>query len=248
MTIPKRTVSFSNDETGTDWRLVTAKELAALEARTPQVNTGLMEALLPVVSLMRNVARRGYTRDNERGALINGADRLDLLLANLFAAVEAVPGTTTEDAVPDNAAVVVLTEEEFAALEARKPQVPAEVIEQAREALIDTGRIRVNAVRRREALEDLLAAVEAVPEVATPDFASMTPDDLSLEEVQALRDWLDERGRRRVRELVNEVGTRWSCDLWARDTYGHKIADAEGPTEPAALRALCRKVAAKEAS
>lgn len=112
-------------------------------------------------------------------------------------------------------------------------------------------------VRATEALdgyaseEALLVALKDIVErkhFATPDFAAMDPADLSLEEVQALRDWLDERGRRRVRELVNEVGTRWSCDLWARDTYGHTIADAEGPTEPAALLALCQKVAAEEAS
>jgi hypothetical protein len=139
--------------------------------------------------------------------------------------------------------LVVLTEEEFAALEARKPQVPAEVIEQAREALIDTGRIRVNAVRRREALEDLLAAVEAVPEVAAPDFASMSPDNLSLEEVQALRDWLDERGR-----LYEGRATGEEVLFHAWFGGGGAVGAGSGRTREAALLALCQKVAAKEAS
>jgi|GEM_PF-5036244 len=84
--------------------------------------------------------------------------------------------------------------------------------------------------------------------VSTPDFASMSADNLSLEEVQALRDWLDERGRRKVAGLVNEGGAWWICALWARDTSGLKIVCAEGPSEPAALLALCQKVAAEEAS
>lgn len=205
------------------------------------------------------------------------------------------------------------------ALEARKPQVPAEVIELVREGINEvfaamdevplSGRVgdqrqevdrnalaglRLAVQAHTTCVKDLLAAVEAVPDApdeerlteewhcpegpstarcavregqftkavtaslcvdcwrrcapSTPDFAAMDPDDLSLEEVQALRDWLDERGRRKVAGLVNEGGAWWICALWARDTSGLKIVCAEGPSEPAALLALCQKVAAEEAS
>lgn len=143
-----------------------------------------------------------------------------------------------------------------AALEARKPQVDAEVIARTQGALIgwqhvddfDAEELREHGDALRDATRALLAAIEAAPEVATPDFASMSSDNLSLEEVQALRDWLDERGRRKVAGLVNEGGAWWICALWARDTSGLKIICAEGPSEPAAVLALCQKVAAEEAS
>ena len=184
-------------------------------------------------------------------------------------------------------ATVLLPEEECEALEARKPQVPAEVIALAREAqnyegerltleecwakLYDaldaanppnqgSGVVKLwvnsnawggqrlffvahsfNTPGMSTNADPLAAIAEYVaackPKPPAPDFDAMTPDELSLEEVQALRDWLDERGRRRVRELVNEVGTRWSCDLWARDTYDIR-SRRKGTTEPAASSAL----------
>lgn len=130
------------------------------------------------------------------------------------------------------------------ALEARKPQVPAEVIERAREALnalLDPMMV----LRKRHvcALNALLAAAEAAP--APTPFASMSADNLSLVEVQALRDWLDERGRRDGYETLSG---RWYVLVRER-TNGNVIAYADGhPTEPSALLALCQKIAAEEAS
>lgn len=141
--------------------------------------------------------------------------------------------------------LVVLTEEEFEALEARKPQVPAEVIARTQGALIgwqnadefDTEELQEHGDVLRDATRALLAAVEAAPEVATPDFDAMTPN--------ALRDWLDERGRREGYE--NRSG-RWYVLVRERNS-AKKIADVgDQPSEPAALLALCQKIAAEEAS
>lgn len=149
--------------------------------------------------------------------------------------------------------LVVLTEEEYAALQARKPPVSAEVIARTQGALIgwqnadefDTEELQEHGDVLRDATRALLAAVEAVPEVATPDFASMSADNLSLEEVQALRDWLDERGRRDGYETLSGG---WYVTLRKR-TDARMIACADDQrTEPAALLALCQDVAAEEAS
>ena len=77
-----------------------------------------------------------------------------------------------------------------------------------------------------------------------PDFASMTPEDLSLGEVQALRDWLRHEG---LLEMHDLLGGQVQVTLWAHDG-GTMLRRATGPTERAALLALCQKVAAKEAS
>jgi len=162
--------------------------------------------------------------------------------------------------------LVVLTEEEyeameFEALEARKPQVDAEVIARTQGALIgwqnadefDADELQEHGDVLRDATRALLAAVEAAPEPApepAPDFSAMDPDNLSLEEVQALRDWLDERGRRKVREEFRDGGgVAWRGELWVRDKPGHLLAQVHlQRTEPAALLALCQKIAAEEAS
>lgn len=139
--------------------------------------------------------------------------------------------------------IVLLTEEEFEALEARKPQVPAEVIARTQGALIgwqnadefDAEELQEHGDVLRDATRALLAAVEAAPEPA-PDFAAMSPDEL--------RAWLDERGRRSVWRPHNAL----LCAALNALT-GTTIAEVRGwSDEPAALRALCRKVAAKEAS
>jgi hypothetical protein len=87
---------------------------------------------------------------------------------------------------------------------------------------------------------DPLAAIEYVaackPKPPAPDFSAMSPDEL--------RAWLDERGRRSVWRPHNAL---WCAALNA--LTGTTIAEVRGLSdEPAALRALCRKVAAKEAS
>lgn len=190
--------------------------------------------------------------------------------------------------------LVVLTEEEYAALQARKPQVPAEVIARTHGALIgwqnadefDTEELQEHGDVLRDATRALLAAVEAVPEgerlteewhcpegpstarcavregqftkavtaslcvdcwrrcaPSTPDFAAMDPDDLSLEEVQALRDWLDERGR-----LYEGRATGEEVLFHAWFGGGGAVGAGYGSTREAALLALCQKVAAEEAS
>jgi hypothetical protein len=72
----------------------------------------------------------------------------------------------------------------------------------------------------------------------------MTPEDLSLGEVQALRDWLRHEG---LLEMHDLLGGQVQVTLWAHDG-GTMLRRATGPTERAALLALCQKVAAKEAS
>lgn len=152
--------------------------------------------------------------------------------------------------------IVVLTEEEYEALEAREPQASAEVIERARRwaqqlrlwprrATPTEDGLRLipeDCLRRCSAAFDaLLAAVEAAPEPApepAPDFAAMSPDEL--------RAWLDERGRRWT---WNSRSCEWAARLDGNDFNSTIIArTVDHPTEPAALLALCQKVAAKEAS
>ncbi len=215
--------------------------------------------------------------------------------------------------------VEVLTLDNLAALEVRKPQVDAEVIARTQGALIgwqnadefDTEELQEHGDVLRDATRALLAAVEAAPCEATstcgrlsadfevsgteypsapdakhrfaewcgenfaaiwyefsllrdelglpqpecdeeasgsdpapaPDFAAMDPDNLSLVEVQALRDWLDERGQR---STWNSVEFDWSARLC--DDSGKEIArTVDHFDETEALLALCQAVAAKEA-
>lgn len=78
---------------------------------------------------------------------------------------------------------------------------------------------------------------------SAPDFAAMSPDDLSLEEVQALRDWLRHEG---LLEMHDLLGGQVQVTLWAHDG-GTMLRRATGPTEPAALLALCQAVASSKA-
>ena len=181
--------------------------------------------------------------------------------------------------------LVVLTEEEYEALEARKPQVPAEVIalvyegiDEVRDAMAAvplSGRMsdeRQEVDRKalagfRLAVQSYITCVEALLEFSllrdelglpqpecdeeasgsapapTPDFSAMDPDNLSLEEVQALRDWLDERGR-----LYEGRATGEEVLFHAWFGEGGAVGAGSGRTREAALLALCQKVAAKEAS
>jgi|GEM_PF-6225699 len=128
--------------------------------------------------------------------------------------------------------LVVLTEEEFEALEAREQRI-TELEKRLENVYVDASGALCVAPPRQEAAP------------SAPDFAAMDPDDLSLEEVQALRDWLDERGRRDGYETLSGG---WYVTLRKR-TDACMIACADDqPTEPAALLSLCQRVAAEEAS
>ncbi len=130
--------------------------------------------------------------------------------------------------------LVVLTEEEFEALEAREQRI-TELEKRLENVYVDASGALCVAPPRQEAAP------------STPDFAAMDPDDLSLEEVQALRDWLDERGRRCVWEFPDG----WLAELTRRgESSGERIGVVHEvqPSEPAALLALCQAVAAEEAS
>jgi hypothetical protein len=139
MTIPKRTVSFSNDETGTDWRLVTAEELAALEARK-QVPAEVIARTQGALIGWQNADEFDADELQEHGDVLRDATRA------LLAAVEAGDAPEGER----------LTE-------ARK-QVPAEVIAEARASLSERLDAWGAAHRLWAALRNLLAAVEAAPD------------------------------------------------------------------------------------
>lgn len=80
--------------------------------------------------------------------------------------------------------------------------------------------------------------VESAAEAPAPDFAAMSPDEL--------RAWLDERGRRWT---WNSRSCEWAARLDGNDFNSTIIArTVDHPSEPAALLALCQKVAAEEAS
>ena len=118
-------------------------------------------------------------------------------------------------------------------LEAAKPQVDADLIEQLQ-------KVRDNLIcypTDYDTIEQVLAAVEAAPcEEPAPDFTAMDADEM--------RAWLDERGRR----CLWEMSDGWQAELNSR-IPGKRIAVVyEQPTEPAALLALCENVAAQEAS
>lgn len=122
--------------------------------------------------------------------------------------------------------------------ERRKPQVDAKLIERGREALARWAVVGMapDGERLFHALRDLLAHLR--PEAAkppTPDFAGMSADER--------RAWLDERGRRSVRQAPDGL---WSAAL---DEHKQTCTIAEvhdNADEPAALLALCERVAAKE--
>ena len=212
MTIPKRTVSFPNDETGTDWRLVTAEELAALEARKPQVSAGVIARTQGALIGWQNADEFDTEELQEHGDVLRDATRA------LLSAVEAAP-----EGEPPR----VLRWEGYA-----EPGP-----DEGRDVIV---RIHCDSIAaRRFCGTGKIVHVESAVEASapTPDFDAMTPDEL--------RAWLDKRGRREGYE--NRSG-RWHVAARER-TSGNMIAYvADQPTEPAALLALCQKVAAKEAS
>lgn len=101
---------------------------------------------------------------------------------------------------------------------------------------------------RRYAAAEIISDEEGwIAKPPTPDFASMSSDNLSLEEVQALRDWLDERGDVACAEAY--CGGFYAV-LTPRPDDDQQVVictEALYATCEAALLALCQAVAAKEA-
>jgi hypothetical protein len=224
MTIPKRTVSFPNDETGTDWRLVTAEELAALEARKPQVDAEVLERARRWAQQLRLWPRRATpTEDGLRLIPEDCLRRCSAAFDALLAAVEAAP-----EGEPPR----VLRWEGYA-----EPGP-----DEGRDVIV---RIHCDSIAaRRFCGTGKIVHVESAVEASapTPDFASMTPEDLSLEDVQSLRDWLDERG---MRSTWYSIEFDWSARL-CNDSGEEITRTVDHFDETEALLELCRKVARLE--
>jgi hypothetical protein len=88
--IPKRTVSFLGDST--DWRLITANELAELEARRPQVPAEVIERARRWAQQLRLWPRMATpTEDGLRLIPEDCLRRCSAAFDALLAAVEATP-------------------------------------------------------------------------------------------------------------------------------------------------------------
>lgn len=143
--------------------------------------------------------------------------------------------------------LVVLTEEEFAALEARKPQVPAAAVEAAPDAKhrfaewcgenfaaiwYEFSLLRDELGLPQPECDEEASGSDPAP---APDFETMSADEL--------RDWLDERGR-----LYEGRATGEEVLFHAWFGGGGAVGAGHGSTREAALLALCQKIAAEEAS